>query len=32
MGAGAATITLAGAAIGIGNILSSLIYSMAQNP
>uniref|UniRef100_A0A3Q7JAZ3 Uncharacterized protein n=1 Tax=Solanum lycopersicum TaxID=4081 RepID=A0A3Q7JAZ3_SOLLC len=30
MGAGAATIALAGAAIGIGNVLSSSIHSVAQ--
>nr|GFA86123.1 ATP synthase subunit 9, mitochondrial [Tanacetum cinerariifolium] len=28
----AATIASAGAAIGIGNVLSSLIYSVARNP
>ena len=27
-----ATIALAGAAVGIGNVLSSLIHSMARNP
>nr|WCO87452.1 ATPase subunit 9 [Myricaria elegans] len=32
IGAGAATIALAGAAIGIGNVLSSLIHSVARNP
>ncbi|GAB2303607.1 ATPase complex subunit 9 [Dionaea muscipula] len=32
MGAGAATIALAGAAIGIGNVFSSLIHSVARNP
>nr|XP_033516876.1 ATP synthase subunit 9, mitochondrial-like [Nicotiana tomentosiformis] len=32
MGAGAATIASAGAAIGIGNILSSSIHSMVRNP
>ncbi|KAL1818448.1 hypothetical protein ACET3Z_013317 [Daucus carota] len=31
-GAGAATIALAGAAIGIGNVFSSLIHSVARNP
>jgi F-type H+-transporting ATPase subunit c len=29
---GAATIALAGAAIGIGNVFSSLIHSVARNP
>ncbi|WZZ51304.1 hypothetical protein YC2023_051411 [Brassica napus] len=29
--AGAATIASAGAAIGIGNVLSSLIHSVARN-
>nr|XP_009596209.1 uncharacterized protein LOC104092331 [Nicotiana tomentosiformis] len=32
MGAGAATIASAGAAIGIGNVLSSSIHSVARNP
>jgi len=32
MGAGAATIALAGAAVGIGNVFSSLIHSVARNP
>ncbi|MCL7049909.1 hypothetical protein MKW94_021606 [Papaver nudicaule] len=32
IGAGAATIALAGAAIGIGNVFSSLIQSVARNP
>ncbi|XBJ09559.1 hypothetical protein VPH35_014613 [Triticum aestivum] len=32
IGAGAATIALARAAVGIGNVLSSLIHSMARNP
>nr|GFA08899.1 ATPase subunit 9, mitochondrial [Tanacetum cinerariifolium] len=32
IGAGAATISLAGAVIGIGNVLSSSIHSMARNP
>lgn len=32
MGAGAATIALAGAAVGIENVFSSLIHSMARNP
>ena len=32
MGAGAATIASAGAAIGIGNVFSSLIHSVARNP
>ncbi|KAF7055303.1 hypothetical protein CFC21_062852 [Triticum aestivum] len=32
IGAGAATIALAGATIGIGNVLSSLIHSVVQNP
>ena len=32
IGAGAATIALAGAAAGIGNALSSLIHSVARNP
>jgi F-type H+-transporting ATPase subunit c len=32
MGAGAATIASAGAAVGIGNVLSSLIHSVARNP
>jgi len=32
MGAGAAIIALAGAAIGIGNVFSSLIHSVARNP
>ena len=31
IGAGAATIALAGAAIGIGNVFSSLIHSVARN-
>ncbi|KAM3266719.1 ATP synthase subunit 9, mitochondrial-like [Capsicum annuum] len=31
MGAGAATIASAGAAIGIGNVLSSSIHSVARN-
>ncbi|KAE9605123.1 hypothetical protein Lal_00015589 [Lupinus albus] len=31
MGAGAATIASAGAAVGIGNIFSSLIHSVARN-
>ncbi|XP_043811755.1 ATP synthase subunit 9, mitochondrial [Manihot esculenta] len=30
--AGAATIALAGAAVGIGNVFSSLIPSVARNP
>ncbi|CAN6455513.1 unnamed protein product [Victoria cruziana] len=32
IGAGAATIASVGAAIGIGNILSSSIHSVARNP
>jgi len=32
IGAGAATIALAGAAIGIGTVFSSLIHSVARNP
>nr|YP_008816068.1 ATP synthase F0 subunit 9 [Entransia fimbriata]AGZ90284.1 ATP synthase F0 subunit 9 [Entransia fimbriata] len=32
VGAGFATIALAGAAIGIGNVFSSLIQSVARNP
>lgn len=32
IGAGAATIALAGAAVGIGNVFSSLIHSVARNP
>ena len=32
IGAGAATIALAGAAIGIGNVFSSLIDSVSRNP
>nr|XP_040242068.1 ATP synthase subunit 9, mitochondrial-like [Aegilops tauschii subsp. strangulata] len=32
IGAGAATIALAGAAVGVGNVLSSLIHSVARNP
>jgi len=32
IGAGAATIALAGAAIGIGNVFSSLIHSSARHP
>ncbi|CAN6460706.1 unnamed protein product [Victoria cruziana] len=32
IGAGAATIASVGAAIGIGNVLSSSIYSVARNP
>ncbi|XP_073363105.1 ATP synthase subunit 9, mitochondrial-like [Aegilops tauschii subsp. strangulata] len=32
IGARAATIALAGAAVGIGNVLSSLIHSVARNP
>lgn len=32
MGAGAATIASAGAAVGIGNVFSSLINSVARNP
>jgi F-type H+-transporting ATPase subunit c len=32
IGAGAATIALAGAAVGIGNVFSSLINSVARNP
>ena len=32
IGAGCATIALAGAAIGIGNVFSSLIKSVADNP
>ena len=32
IGAGSATIALAGAAIGIGNISSSLIDSVSRNP
>ena len=31
IGAGAATIALAGAAIGIGNVLSSSIHSVTRN-
>ncbi|KAK6646372.1 hypothetical protein SEVIR_J003603v4 [Setaria viridis] len=31
IGAGAATIALAGAAVGIGNVLSSSIHSVARN-
>ena len=32
IGAGAATIALAGAAVGIGNVFRSLIQSVARNP
>lgn len=32
IGAGAATIASAGAAVGIGNVLSSSINSVARNP
>jgi len=32
IGAGAATIALAGAAVGIGSVFSSLIHSVARNP
>ncbi|KAI5659729.1 hypothetical protein M9H77_28522 [Catharanthus roseus] len=32
IGAGAATIALVGAAVGIGNVLSSSIHSVARNP
>ncbi|XVE73532.1 hypothetical protein DITRI_Ditri11bG0126000 [Diplodiscus trichospermus] len=32
MGVGAATIASAGAAVGIGNIFSSLIYFVVRNP
>nr|YP_665684.1 ATP synthase F0 subunit 9 [Mesostigma viride]AAL36723.1 ATP synthase F0 subunit 9 [Mesostigma viride]ADU04618.1 ATP synthase F0 subunit 9 [Mesostigma viride] len=32
IGAGCATIALAGAAVGIGNVFSSLISAVAQNP
>ena len=32
IGAGAATIALAGAAIGIGNVSSALIDSVSRNP
>ena len=32
MGAGVTTITSAGAAVGIGNVLSSSIHSVARNP
>ena len=32
LGAGAATIASAGAAVGIGNVLSSSIHSVARNP
>uniref|UniRef100_A0A7N0REH2 ATP synthase subunit 9, mitochondrial n=1 Tax=Kalanchoe fedtschenkoi TaxID=63787 RepID=A0A7N0REH2_KALFE len=32
LGAGAATIALAGAALGIGNVFSSLIHSVSRNP
>ena len=32
IGAGAATIASAGAAIGIGNVFSSSIHSVARNP
>ncbi|CAF2075083.1 unnamed protein product [Brassica oleracea var. botrytis] len=32
IGVGAATIASAGAAIGIGNVFSSLIHSVARNP
>ncbi len=32
IGAGFATIALAGAAIGIGNVFGSLISSVARNP
>jgi F-type H+-transporting ATPase subunit c len=32
IGAGCATIALAGAAIGIGNVFSSLIKAVADNP
>nr|YP_006280841.1 ATP synthase F0 subunit c [Cyanophora paradoxa]YP_010041702.1 ATP synthase F0 subunit c [Cyanophora biloba]YP_010041749.1 ATP synthase F0 subunit c [Cyanophora sudae]ADW79195.1 ATP synthase F0 subunit c [Cyanophora paradoxa]AIU44690.1 ATP synthase F0 subunit c [Cyanophora paradoxa]QPB15036.1 ATP synthase F0 subunit c [Cyanophora biloba]QPB15082.1 ATP synthase F0 subunit c [Cyanophora sudae] len=32
IGAGLATIALAGAGIGIGNVFSSLINSVARNP
>nr|UBT67902.1 ATPase subunit 9 [Panax notoginseng] len=32
IGAGAATIASAGAAVGIGNVFSSSIHSVARNP
>ncbi|KAL9297711.1 hypothetical protein ACSQ67_023607 [Phaseolus vulgaris] len=32
MGAGAATIASTGAAVGIGNVFSSLIHYVARNP
>lgn len=32
IGAGAAKIASAGAAVGIGNVFSSLIHSVARNP
>ncbi|KAL5057245.1 hypothetical protein RYX36_028849 [Vicia faba] len=32
IGAGAATIASAGAAVGIGNVFSSLIHYVARNP
>ena len=32
IGAGAATIALAGAAVGIGNVFSSFCNSVARNP
>ena len=32
IGAGAATIASAGAAVGIGNVFSSLIHGVARNP
>lgn len=31
IGAGAATIALAGAAVGIGNVFSSFLHSVARN-
>nr|ULQ69234.1 ATP synthase F0 subunit 9 [Ecdeiocolea monostachya] len=32
IGAGAATIALMGAAVGIGNVFSALIHAVARNP
>lgn len=32
MGAGAATIALAGAAVGIGNVFGSLLQAVGRNP
>jgi len=32
MGAGAATLASAGAAVGSGNVVSALIHSVARNP